>query len=114
MNCSPYRSANGAMRMGVSNSAMPMPADAPAVPGLGDPAPDFTAMTTQGVKSLSDYRGKWLIFFSHPGHPGDFTPVCTTEFLALMTQRYQDFVDRSGTPTCWDCRSTPTHRILPG
>ncbi len=42
-----------------------------APPGLGDPAPEFTAMTTDGVKSLSEYRGKWVILFSHPG---DFTP----------------------------------------
>ncbi len=42
------------------------------VPGLGDEAPDFTAMTTDGVKSLSDFRGRWVILFSHPG---DFTPV---------------------------------------
>ncbi len=62
-----------------------------AVPGLGDAAPDFTAVTTDGVISLNGYRGKWLIFFSHPG---DFTPVCTTEFIAF-TQRYQDFRDRN-------------------
>jgi peroxiredoxin 2/4 len=47
---------------------------------LGDPAPDFQARTTMGVKNLSDYRGRWLIFFAHPA---DFTPVCTTEFVAL-------------------------------
>lgn len=60
-------------------------------PGLGDPAPDFTAMTTQGVKSLSNYKGKWVILFSHPGN---FTPVCTTEFIAFA-QRAQDFTDRN-------------------
>lgn len=43
-----------------------------APPGLGDMAPEFRAMTTDGVKSLSEYRGKWVILFSHPG---DFTPV---------------------------------------
>lgn len=47
---------------------------------LGDPLPNFTARTTQGVKSLSDFRGKWLILFSHPA---DFTPVCTSEFVAI-------------------------------
>lgn len=47
---------------------------------LNDRAPDFTARTTMGVRSLADYRGKWLVFFSHPA---DFTPVCTTEFIAL-------------------------------
>ncbi|MGE3691716.1 MAG: peroxiredoxin [Novosphingobium sp.] len=47
---------------------------------LGNVAPSFTARTTMGEKSLTDYRGKWLILFSHPA---DFTPVCTTEFIAL-------------------------------
>lgn len=47
---------------------------------IGDTAPDFRARTTMGDKSLSDFRGRWLIFFSHPA---DFTPVCTTEFIAL-------------------------------
>ncbi len=70
MYCSSYRNANRAMQPVIQNNAAA--AEAAACPGLGDPAPEFTAMTTQGVKSLSDYRGKWLIFFSHPG---DFTPV---------------------------------------
>ena len=52
----------------------------PAMPRLNEPAPDFTAPTTHGEKSLSDYRGKWLVLFSHPA---DFTPVCTTEFMAF-------------------------------
>lgn len=47
---------------------------------LGDSAPDFEARTTQGIKSLRDYLGQWLVFFSHPA---DFTPVCTSEFVAL-------------------------------
>jgi peroxiredoxin (alkyl hydroperoxide reductase subunit C) len=50
------------------------------MPRLNEPAPDFTAPTTHGEKSLSDYRGKWLVLFSHPA---DFTPVCTTEFMAF-------------------------------
>ena len=54
--------------------------DQPAMPRLNEPAPDFTAPTTHGEKSLSDYRGKWLVLFSHPA---DFTPVCTTEFMAF-------------------------------
>ncbi|OGO02535.1 MAG: peroxiredoxin [Chloroflexi bacterium RBG_13_54_8] len=49
-------------------------------PRLGDPAPDFEAVTTQGTIKLSDYKGTWLILFSHPA---DFTPVCTTEFIAF-------------------------------
>ena len=47
---------------------------------MGDAAPDFEARTTKGSLALSSYRGRWLLFFSHPA---DFTPVCTTEFVAL-------------------------------
>ena len=41
---------------------------------IGQVAPDFKAQTTFGEVNLKDYRGKWLVFFSHPG---DFTPVCS-------------------------------------
>lgn len=47
---------------------------------LGEEAPDFTARSTRGIVSLSDYRGQWLALFSHPA---DFTPVCTSEFVAI-------------------------------
>jgi peroxiredoxin (alkyl hydroperoxide reductase subunit C) len=47
---------------------------------IGDAAPDFTARSTAGEIKLSDYRGKWVVLFSHPA---DFTPVCTSEFVAL-------------------------------
>ena len=49
-------------------------------PRLNEPAPAFDALTTHGRKTLADYEGKWLILFSHPA---DFTPVCTTEFIAF-------------------------------
>jgi len=51
-----------------------------SMPILGEPAPDFEALTTSGVIKLSDLKGKWVIMFSHPA---DFTPVCTTEFMAF-------------------------------
>ncbi len=47
---------------------------------IGDTAPDFTARSTVGEIRLSDYRGQWVMLFSHPA---DFTPVCTTEFVGL-------------------------------
>lgn len=47
---------------------------------IGDIAPNFRARTTQGDISLNQYRGRWVVFFSHPA---DFTPVCTSEFVGL-------------------------------
>jgi peroxiredoxin (alkyl hydroperoxide reductase subunit C) len=47
---------------------------------LNEPAPEFEAVTTHGVVRLSDFRDSWLVLFSHPA---DFTPVCTTEFVAF-------------------------------
>ncbi len=49
-------------------------------PVIGEPAPDFEAESTHGPLKLSSFKGKWVILFSHPA---DFTPVCTTEFLAF-------------------------------
>jgi peroxiredoxin (alkyl hydroperoxide reductase subunit C) len=57
-----------------------MDADAPRSLRIGDAAPNFTARTTQGEMTLDQYRGRWVVFFSHPA---DFTPVCTSEFVAL-------------------------------
>ncbi len=57
-------------------------------PLLGDKFPHFIAQTTHGVKTFpEDYKGKWLVLFSHPA---DFTPVCTTEFIAFA-ERSEDF-----------------------
>ena len=56
---------------------------------IGQKAPDFEATTTFGPMSLNDYKGKWLVFFSHPG---DFTPVCTTEMIAF-TRAHTYFKD---------------------
>ena len=61
------------------------------MPRLNEPAPAFDAPTTDGRKTLEDYKGKWLVLFSHPA---DFTPVCTTEFIAFA-KRHEDFKARN-------------------
>ena len=61
-----------------------------SMPRIGDPAPEFKAVTTQGeINFPSDYKGKWAILFSHPA---DFTPVCTSEFMtfANMEKQFND------------------------
>jgi len=60
------------------------------LPRLNEPAPQFEAVTTHGTLKLSDFEGRWLILFSHPA---DFTPVCTTEFLAF-TEIFPDLQKR--------------------
>ncbi len=60
-----------------------------SIPLIGDVAPSFMAQTTNGdMRFPEDFKGKWVIFFSHPS---DFTPVCTTEFIyfANMMQEFQ-------------------------
>jgi len=58
------------------------------MPLIGEKFPEIRVATTHGVKKLpDDYAGKWFVLFSHPA---DFTPVCTTEFVAFA-KRYEDF-----------------------
>src|SRR5690625_1145474 len=52
-----------------------------SLPRIGDPAPQFEAVTTHGDLKLEDYKGNWVLLFSHPA---DFTPVCTTEFIGFQ------------------------------
>lgn len=56
-------------------------------PLIGDMFPSMTVVTTEGVKKLpEDYKGKWVVLFSHPA---DYTPVCTTEFVAFAKRKPQ-------------------------
>ncbi|UGT93547.1 peroxiredoxin [Mycobacterium ostraviense] len=58
-----------------------------AMPRIGEPAPAFTAVTTEGpINFPADYAGKWVIFFSHPA---DFTPVCTSEFMTFASMQQE-------------------------
>jgi peroxiredoxin (alkyl hydroperoxide reductase subunit C) len=60
------------------------------MPRIGDHAPEFTAVTTQGEISFpGDYAGRWVILFSHPA---DFTPVCTSEFMTFASME-QEFTE---------------------
>ncbi|WP_142247969.1 peroxiredoxin [Alkalihalobacterium alkalinitrilicum] len=60
------------------------------VPTIGDNFPNLTVHTTFGKKQIpQDYEGKWFVFFSHPG---DFTPVCTTEFVSYALHQ-NEFAD---------------------
>ncbi|MBI5808929.1 MAG: peroxiredoxin [Ignavibacteriales bacterium] len=57
------------------------------MPRIGEPAPEFKAVTTQGeINFPADYKGSWVILFSHPA---DFTPVCTSEFMTFASMEEQ-------------------------
>ena len=65
----------------MSSPEQPSVIEPPQAAEIDHEAPDFEARTTQGTVRLSDYRGRWLVLFSHPA---DFTPVCTSEFIAFQ------------------------------
>lgn len=72
---------------------------------IGMKAPDFSANTTFGPIRFSDYKGKWVVFFSHPG---DFTPVCTTEFVAFA-QAFPKFSEMNVQLLGLSIDSNPSH-----
>ncbi len=61
------------------------------LPRINDEAPDFEAKSTHGQIKLADYRGRWVVLFSHPA---DFTPVCSTEFVEFA-RRSEEFRKRN-------------------
>src|ERR1700731_3011716 len=77
------------------------------IPRILDQAPDFEARSTHGVIKLSDYlgKGRWIMLFSHPA---DFTPVCSTEFIAFA-QRAEDFEKLNVQLIGTSVDSTPSH-----
>jgi len=76
-----------------------------SLPLIGEKAPEFEAPTTHGTLRLSDYKGSWLILFSHPA---DFTPVCTTEFMAF-SEIYPDLQKRNTELLGLSVDSTSSH-----
>jgi len=66
------------------------PGPAQSLPRINEDAPDFEAKSTHGPLKLSDFKGKWVVLFSHPA---DFTPVCTTEFVEFA-RRSEEFKKR--------------------
>jgi len=64
---------------------------ATSLPRINEPAPDFEAKSTQGMLKLADFKGRWVVLFSHPA---DFTPVCSTEFIEFA-RRAEDFKKRN-------------------
>ena len=72
---------------------------------IGMVAPDFEADTSFGKICLNDYKGKWLVLFSHPG---DFTPVCTTEMIAF-SKAFDYFQNLNTCLLGLSIDSTPSH-----
>lgn len=80
-------------------------ATAATLPRINEPAPDFEAKSTQGPLKLSDFKGKWVVLFSHPA---DFTPVCTTEFVEFA-KHSDEFKERNAQLVGLSVDSVPAH-----
>ena len=89
----------------MSATAPTQTSSSPSMPRINDPAPDFEAKSTQGPLKLSDYKGKWVVLFSHPA---DFTPVCTTEFVEFA-KRADEFKQRNAQLIGLSVDSVPAH-----
>jgi peroxiredoxin 2/4 len=76
-----------------------------SLPRINEPAPDFEAKSTQGLLKLADFKGKWVVLFSHPA---DFTPVCTTEFVEFA-KRSEEFKKRNVQLIGLSVDSVPAH-----
>jgi len=76
------------------------------IPLIGEKFPEMEVLTTHGRKKLPrDYESKWFVLFSHPA---DFTPVCTSEFIAFA-KRYEDFKRLDVEPIGLSVDSTFSH-----
>ena len=73
------------------SSPIPTPELARSLPRLNELAPPIAANSTHGPLSLEQFKGKWVVLFSHPA---DFTPVCTTEFVEFA-KRHDEFAKRN-------------------
>jgi peroxiredoxin (alkyl hydroperoxide reductase subunit C) len=87
------------------STAAPARETAPTLPRINEPAPDFTAKSTHGPLKLSDFKGKWVVLFSHPA---DFTPVCSTEFVEFA-KRAEEFKKRNAQLIGLSVDSVPAH-----
>jgi peroxiredoxin (alkyl hydroperoxide reductase subunit C) len=76
-----------------------------SLPRINEPAPDFEAKSTQGMLKLSDFKGGWVVLFSHPA---DFTPVCSTEFIEFA-RRAEEFKKRGVQLVGLSVDSVPAH-----
>ncbi len=83
----------------------PATASAGTIPRINEPAPDFEAKSTNGPLKLSDFKGKWVVLFSHPA---DFTPVCSTEFVEFA-RRSDEFKRRGAQLIGLSVDSVPAH-----
>lgn len=79
--------------------------DAASLPRINEAAPNFEAKSTQGPLKLADFKGKWVVLFSHPA---DFTPVCTTEFVEFA-KHSEDFKQRNAQLIGLSVDSVPAH-----